>query len=276
MVRKTTIALTMTAFAMLCSTSASLAQFVQSEHDNGAADSVIFEFTSLPSAQSGRLTAEAELSIFADADTINGMGFGWTWQNQYMVLDSVIVSTIGASVFDYFLYTYFRNNIDSSNSSRRILFAGFNGDWTFLNPSTSRQLLATYYFSFTQWTEQDSIVVDSSIYDYGVVPLLSTTEWTEYSPYREARAVAYNDPGECCVAMRGNANCDPDDIVSAADISTIVDFLYISGTPLCCLKEADANASGGANPTNADISNSDISYITDHLYITGAPLPDCE
>ncbi|MFZ5980193.1 MAG: hypothetical protein ACOYVF_06130, partial [Candidatus Zixiibacteriota bacterium] len=72
----------------------------------------------------------------------------------------------------------------------------------------------------------------------------------------------------CCVGTTGDANCsgsDPD----ISDITRLIDYLYLSHAPLCCLEEADANGSGG----EPDIS--DITKLIDNLYLSHSALPDC-
>ncbi|MFZ5979176.1 MAG: hypothetical protein ACOYVF_00955, partial [Candidatus Zixiibacteriota bacterium] len=72
----------------------------------------------------------------------------------------------------------------------------------------------------------------------------------------------------CCEGLRGDANCsggDPD----ISDITRLIDYLYLSHAPLCCLEEADANGSGG----EPDIS--DITKLIDNLYLSHGALPAC-
>jgi len=78
---------------------------------------------------------------------------------------------------------------------------------------------------------------------------------------------------DCCVGTVGDVNGDGQ--VSVSDIGGQVDFLFLTGRLPLCLTEADANQSGGVNPTNADITVADIGILVDHLFITGAPLPAC-
>jgi hypothetical protein len=62
------------------------------------------------------------------------------------------------------------------------------------------------------------------------------------------------------------------------DIAVLVDHLFISGKPLCCVKESDVNQSGGTSPTSQDITISDILELVDYLYITRPEnmiLPEC-
>ena len=77
------------------------------------------------------------------------------------------------------------------------------------------------------------------------------------------------DPCVCCIGIRGNANCSPDDIPDISDITRLIDYLYLSHDPLCCEEEADANGSGG----EPDIS--DITRLIDYLYLSHDPLATC-
>ena len=79
----------------------------------------------------------------------------------------------------------------------------------------------------------------------------------------------------CCLGSVGDANCSGDNTPTVSDIGTIVDFLFITGAPLCCPLEADANQSGGADPQGSDITVGDIGRIVDRLFITGSLLPEC-
>jgi PKD repeat protein len=79
----------------------------------------------------------------------------------------------------------------------------------------------------------------------------------------------------CCTGIVGDANGDGGYFPTIGDISLLIDHLFINQTPLNCYSEADANQSGGPNPTDADITIGDITRIMDNLFITGTPLPNC-
>lgn len=81
---------------------------------------------------------------------------------------------------------------------------------------------------------------------------------------------------KCCVGMRGNVDCDEDDVVDVSDINALIDHMYLTLTPLCCVAEADVNASGGCNPDPwFDIDIADLSVLIDHVFGSLEPLPDC-
>jgi len=73
----------------------------------------------------------------------------------------------------------------------------------------------------------------------------------------------------CCIDYTGNADCSDEEEPDISDITRLIDYLYISHAPLCCLEEADADASGG----EPDIS--DITRLIDYLYLSHEPLAEC-
>ncbi len=97
----------------------------------------------------------------------------------------------------------------------------------------------------------------------------------------------YNDPdgsrndmgalplAKCCCGATGNVDCDTLDMVDVTDVSVLIDHLFLTLTPLCCVAEADMDLSGGCNPAPYDIDITDLSVLTDHLFGSLAPLPDC-
>lgn len=75
-----------------------------------------------------------------------------------------------------------------------------------------------------------------------------------------------NGLNDCCIGQTGNADCTGN--VDIADLTYLVDHLFISNLPLCCAGEANIDAVG-----NIDIA--DLTYLVDHLFISNAPLPSC-
>jgi len=85
-----------------------------------------------------------------------------------------------------------------------------------------------------------------------------------------------SNPG-CCAGIVGNINGLGGDIPTLGDISALIDYKFITLTPIPCLAEADINQSGGANPGPEDITIGDIAILIDYLFITGPTLglPNC-
>jgi hypothetical protein len=73
----------------------------------------------------------------------------------------------------------------------------------------------------------------------------------------------------CCIGSTGNVDCDVANGVDISDLSTLIDNLYISFTPLCCPNEANIDGQ-----TGTDIS--DLSALIDYLYISFTPPAVCQ
>jgi len=73
----------------------------------------------------------------------------------------------------------------------------------------------------------------------------------------------------CCVSPTGNVDCDAVGGIDIGDLSALIDFLYISFTPLCCPAEANTDGQPG-------IDISDLSALIDYLYISFTPTAGCE
>lgn len=76
---------------------------------------------------------------------------------------------------------------------------------------------------------------------------------------------------QCCQGTTGNVDCDPTGNVDISDIAALIDYLYITSTPLCCWGEANVDS----DPARG-VDISDLSAIIDYLYISFTPLQSCQ
>ncbi|MBI5267022.1 MAG: right-handed parallel beta-helix repeat-containing protein [candidate division Zixibacteria bacterium] len=72
----------------------------------------------------------------------------------------------------------------------------------------------------------------------------------------------------CCIGFRGNVDCDPSGNSDISDLSRLIDYLFISFTPLCCVEEANIDGTGS-------IDISDLSRLIDYLFINLYPPASC-
>ncbi|MCX6835114.1 MAG: S8 family serine peptidase, partial [candidate division Zixibacteria bacterium] len=79
----------------------------------------------------------------------------------------------------------------------------------------------------------------------------------------------------CCLGKVGDVNQNGGDEPTISDVSALIDHLFITRSPLGCIEEADVNRSGGATPSNADLTVGDIMRLIDHLFVSRKPLLDC-
>lgn len=79
-----------------------------------------------------------------------------------------------------------------------------------------------------------------------------------------------NPPPSCCWGITGNIDCDPAGGTDIADLTALIDNLYVTLAPLCCVPEANVD---GSLDGNIDIS--DLSALIDFLYISFTPPAAC-
>ncbi len=75
-------------------------------------------------------------------------------------------------------------------------------------------------------------------------------------------------PQSCCVGTTGNVDGSSDDVASLVDLIRLIDYLFISYTPLVCEAEADTDGSG-------DVGLPDLSRLIDHLFVSTSPTASC-
>lgn len=77
-------------------------------------------------------------------------------------------------------------------------------------------------------------------------------------------------PVDECHGQLGNANCDPDELVTISDIATLIGYLFLEG-PLCCPLEANTS-----QDPEGKITISDIAVLIDHLFLSRSDLGYCD
>jgi len=257
------------------------AQFVQDSADYLAADTVDMVFSVKPDAAGDNRKLQADLYVFNDGNDIGGATMGFSWDNPNLHMDSAFLSPEATSAFSFYSFVFDRNQLDSTNANQRFLFAGFLQSLPAMAAFPARRLWASYYFTLTNWSETDSIVIDTLMWGGGTVFKIGGIPpgggVFSYRPYWTGRKVVLDSPPSCCVLRVGDANCAGGDEPTIADVAVLIDYLFISGILPCCIPEADVNQSGGPDPTAQDITISDVSLLQDYLFITGPSLglADC-
>ncbi len=123
----------------------------------------------------------------------------------------------------------------------------------------------------------DTTVDGTSWYDYVI---MAEDSATNYSPPSEILTVNSAASPYCCIGLTGNLrtapHCDDyDQTVDMGDLTVLIDHLFISLEPLCCLEEGDMDLSGQPDPQPFDVDTGDLVVLIDHLFISLTPLPQC-
>ncbi|UCC45729.1 MAG: VCBS repeat-containing protein [Candidatus Zixiibacteriota bacterium] len=108
-------------------------------------------------------------------------------------------------------------------------------------------------------------------------------QWTVNNPTSENALVKIFDPTvpsrsdvsdgvftikTCCIDTTGNVDYDVLDICDIGDLTTLIDFLFISYTPPVCMDEANVNG-------EAPVDIGDLTRLIDYLFISFEPLTEC-
>jgi hypothetical protein len=75
----------------------------------------------------------------------------------------------------------------------------------------------------------------------------------------------------CCVGLTGNVDDDPGDIIDLGDLTSLIDYLFISFTPPTCIEEA--NIDGDPQGT---IDLGDLTRLIDYLFISFTEPAPCQ
>ncbi len=77
--------------------------------------------------------------------------------------------------------------------------------------------------------------------------------------------------GGCCTGPSvGNVDGSADNLVTMGDLTTMIDHLFISLTPLECVEEGNVDMS-----VDGLVTMGDLTVLIDHLFISLDPLPPC-
>lgn len=111
---------------------------------------------------------------------------------------------------------------------------------------------------------------------YGLVPntkyyFRMKTADEKYNWSALSNEISITTCGGVCADTPGNVDCSPDNIIDIADLTVLIQYLYVTTDPMClCLAEANVDA----DPLkNIDIS--DLTRLTDYLYISRNPISPC-
>ncbi len=138
-----------------------------SENDMGAADSLKLIVSQLPLLVDSLYRLQLDLYLFNDANVVNGLAIGFDWDNSNLSLDSVIFSEQVENSLNLLRVAFENDDMHTSNTNQRFLFAGNRSLFPGLQASASQKLLASYYLSLTEWNASDSILIDTLTFNAG-------------------------------------------------------------------------------------------------------------
>lgn len=200
-----------------------------------------------------RVPTDLRLYPAVVSDTIDAGGCHYPWTPLYLGADTLIhLSDTGLHRLEIFLH--------DTVCVRGPYFAGVVID-TLLNIGFA------------------DIVVDSGVpprlcasyndYGHGPADLVSGSGFANNLKLWSRGVNAPQSQCFCCTGSTGNVDCDPGANVDIADLSALIDNLFVSLSPLCCNKAANCDGQPGT-----DIG--DLSALIDYLYVNFTPLAVCQ
>jgi len=119
----------------------------------------------VPGAATSQLVVD--LWVYND-EALSGATAGFTWDNPKIQMDSAVGQPTLVAGFDLARFYFENNDISLTNANQRFLIGGaslFSGGIT--ADASTRRLWAKYYFTVTDWTDQDAVTFDTLTFNSG-------------------------------------------------------------------------------------------------------------
>lgn len=145
--------------------------------DPGLQDSVRMQIAVQPNDSASQLSVALELYVFSDS-LIRAMTMGFSWDNPDLQMDSAVASPEILQAFDLpSPPAFFEGGLLAiTNFNHRFKFGAQSLDSTgLIGDGSGFRLWATYYFTLSQWSPTDSIIVDTNEFN-STVKFLSVSE----------------------------------------------------------------------------------------------------
>lgn len=251
--------------------------------DRGARDSVILEIRS-----DGNVHPQdfiVDLFVFNDSDNLASVSVNFGWDNKSIRMDSAVATTLAETSFDLNRVIIPSSPLflppDIANKNFILSFVGARFLAEGLPQSQDRKLLGSCYFSVLSWSSPDCICFDTAtIGPYSSARFVNASN-QGFTPFWSGPVCLFSGEDSdsdgvgnacrfCCIGMSGNIDCDPGEIVDVSDLTSLIDHLFLSLSPLCCKGEGDIDGDG-----SRDVSLADLTLLIDHLFIDRNPIADC-
>lgn len=134
----------------------------QTGTDNGTPDTVRL-VVSNTMMMGNDLKVTLDLWVYNDVQTLASIGVGFGWLSPNLVMDSAQFEPVANTAFDFVQFLFLGNDIAQTNAAKQFQFAGSRllGSGLVMDPAASKHI-ATYWMTFTNWTINDSIVIDTA------------------------------------------------------------------------------------------------------------------
>lgn len=184
-------------------------------------------------------------------NAVNHTGLDGAYTGPALELMDANYELIPDSVWAFLGYNAFTANNTDFDDKRSLLDFG-----TFDIPASDTLVIYVVHGSLIESTEPDvaSMIADAKVW---------------YMANRD-KIGTFGCCGQFTEGFAGNANCSADGKRNLADITKLIDRVYISKAALCCEEEGNVNGS-----PDLKINLADITKLIDHVYISKAQTAPC-
>ncbi len=132
-------------------------------YDPGVPDTVDMVFSVVPDAATSQLQVQIDLWCFSDSVSISGATMGFSWDNPNLQMDSARSTPVTESpeIFQLGPYFYDGNSRALTNANLRFIFGASRISGPGVVPADTRRHWASYFFTMSEWSINDSIVLDT-------------------------------------------------------------------------------------------------------------------
>ena len=258
-------------------------------------DTIGMKFTSVPGWGAGSpkaLTGEPlELELIVNnTNAVLGatMGFSWSAKNPNnpgeisnlnLLLDSAKGTALTITGFDAGIEFFEGGSLATSNSNSHFQFIGSAASGSpGVDGNPDQRLWARYYFTLTNFQEGDVILIDTTEYSDGTTFKMASGDLGGYESGWDPDII-FDCCGSYTSGRTGNVNwenlqtrfrCDSTGNRNLADITRLIDYVYISKQALCCHEDGNVNGD-----LDGKINLADITDLINHIYIAKPETASC-
>ncbi len=266
--------------------------------DPGIPDTIIFVVAQGPDANAGQMHVQIDAYVYSD-ETLVGASGGYYWDNPFMQMDSAVKAPLFDNGFDLIASVYEDDDINTTNANQRFVLGGASLFSNIPGDAGGRRLWASYYFTLSNWTVNDSIVIDSLTFSAGTSWLMVADGQITFEPIWGGKLVIYdpNRPSGANLvvtpqvlnftAVEGGANPDSQTFAISSDGESL-DFAlfktagWLALSPTAGMTDAEVTVSvdisglGAGSYLDTIVINSEGAqnapqYVVVNLMVTAAP-----
>ncbi len=266
--------------------------------DPGVPDTIIFVVAQGPDANAGQMHVQIDAYVYSD-ETLVGASGGYYWDNPFMQMDSAVKAPLFDNGFDLIASVYEDDDINTTNANQRFVLGGASLFSNIPGDAGGRRLWASYYFTLSNWTVNDSIVIDSLTFSAGTSWLMVADGQITFEPIWGGKLVIYdpNRPSGANLvvtpqvlnftAVEGGANPDSQTFAISSDGESL-DFAlfktagWLALSPTAGMTDAEVTVSvdisglGAGSYLDTIVINSEGAqnapqYVVVNLTVTAAP-----